>query len=131
MGWLVSSTKRPVETTWHMDRLELQLPYKLLKNIPFYAFLYLNLNPRGVYQLSKTFGPYHKMLTQYITLTQSRIQPVSLVGAISVIFGSQFSLRFTSVREMKYTSQHCCDKTMDGKMALYRECYFPNCSKSW
>jgi len=25
---------------------------------------------------------------------------------------------------MKYTSQHCCDKTLDGKMAIYRECDF-------
>jgi len=24
----------------------------------------------------------------------------------------------TSVRDMKYTSQQCCDKTVDGKMAL-------------
>jgi len=33
---------------------------------------------------------------------------------------------FTTVREMKYTSQHCCDKTMDGKLALYREALFRN-----
>ena len=32
---------------------------------------------------------------------------------------------------MKQTSQHCCDKTMDGKMALYRKCCFLNRSKSW
>jgi len=32
---------------------------------------------------------------------------------------------------MKYTSQHCCDKTMDVKMALYHECCFLNCTKSW
>ena len=38
---------------------------------------------------------------------------------------------FITVREMKYTSQHCCDITMDVKMALYRECCFPNCRKSW
>jgi len=25
---------------------------------------------------------------------------------------------------MKYTSQHCCDKTMGAKMSLYRECCF-------
>jgi len=31
---------------------------------------------------------------------------------------------------MKNTSQHYCDKTMDHEMALYRECCFPNCSKS-
>ena len=32
---------------------------------------------------------------------------------------------------LKYTSQHCCDKTMDGKTALYRGCYFRNCIKTW
>jgi len=32
---------------------------------------------------------------------------------------------------MEYTLQHCCDKVMDGKMALYRECCFPDCTKSW
>ena len=32
---------------------------------------------------------------------------------------------------MTYTSQHCCDKTMDDKMALYLEFCFPNCKKSW
>jgi len=35
---------------------------------------------------------------------------------------------FATVREIKYTSQHCCDKTKDNKMALYRECCFPNCT---
>jgi len=32
---------------------------------------------------------------------------------------------------MKYTSQHCCHKTMDVRMGLYRECCFPNCKKLW
>jgi len=32
---------------------------------------------------------------------------------------------------MKYTSQHCSDKTTDGKMALNRKCCFPNCARSW
>jgi len=32
---------------------------------------------------------------------------------------------------MKHTSQHCCDKTTDDKSALYRECCFPHCTKSW
>jgi len=36
---------------------------------------------------------------------------------------------FTTAREMKYSSQHCCDKTMDGKVALYREWCSPNCTK--
>jgi len=38
---------------------------------------------------------------------------------------------FTTLREMKYTSQNCCDKTMDDTMGLYRECCFPNCKKLW
>jgi len=33
---------------------------------------------------------------------------------------------------MKYTSQNCCDKTMDDKMALNRERCFPtSCTQSW
>jgi len=38
---------------------------------------------------------------------------------------------FAIVRQMKYISQHYCDKTMDDKMALYHECCFPNCAKWW
>ena len=38
---------------------------------------------------------------------------------------------FTTVRKMKYTSQHCCEKTIDDRMGLYRECCFPNCKKLW
>jgi len=30
---------------------------------------------------------------------------------------------------MKYTPQHCWDKTMDGKMTIYRECCFPSLYK--
>jgi len=32
---------------------------------------------------------------------------------------------------MAVTSQHGCDKAMGDKMALYRECCFRNCTKSW
>jgi len=38
---------------------------------------------------------------------------------------------FTAVKEIKYSSQHCSDKTMGEKMALYCECCFSNCTKSW
>jgi len=38
---------------------------------------------------------------------------------------------FTTIRSVKCISQHCCDKTMDVKIALNRECYFPSCTKSW
>jgi len=36
-----------------------------------------------------------------------------------------------TVGDMKYTSQHCYVKTIDDKMALYRECCFPNWTKLW
>jgi len=32
---------------------------------------------------------------------------------------------------MRYTSQHCCNKKMDDRMALYRECCFPICKILW
>jgi len=47
-------------------------------------------------------------------------------AAISVIFGSQAPNSLATVREMKYTSQHCCEK-----MAICSECFFPNCTKLW
>jgi len=37
---------------------------------------------------------------------------------------------FTAIREIKYTSQNCRDKTVDNRIALYRECCFPNGTKS-
>jgi len=55
----------------------------------------------------------------------------SVKWVISVILVVKPHIGFATVREMKYTSQHCCDKTMDDKMALYRVCCFPNCTKSW
>jgi len=38
---------------------------------------------------------------------------------------------FTTVREKKYTSQHCCDKTMDDKMALYRAAVTKQWTTKW
>jgi len=66
-------------------------------------------------------------------LTIAGADPVNLVGAISIIFGSQVSLQvhYCKTDEVGYTSQHCCHKTMDDQIALYRECCFPNCKKSW
>jgi len=52
------------------------------------------------------------------------IQSVNLVEAISVLLAKSHN-GFATVREMMYTSQHCCDKTMVDRMALYRECCFP------
>ena len=49
---------------------------------------------------------------------------------ISMIFGSQTHNGFAIVREMKDTSQHCCEKTMDDKMSLYRVCCFTNSTRS-
>jgi len=49
--------------------------------------------------------------------------------------GTPWGVRYTRLTSIKvqyckrdevgYTSQHCCDKTVDGKMALYRDCCFP------
>ena len=57
-----------------------------------------------------------------LTDDQWRIQPVSLgEGAISVVLGSQVSLRVHSCKRHEvYTSQHCCDKTVESKIAFYR-----------
>jgi len=45
----------------------------------------------------------------------AEVDPASkLKGSISVIVGIQVSLRFTTVREMKYTLQHCCEKAKNG-----------------
>jgi len=72
-----------------------------------------------------------RLLCRHLQLCEAGADPASKPrGAISVIFGSQVSLRFDYCKRMKYTSQHCCAKTMDDKMALYCECCFPNCTKS-
>jgi len=64
-------------------------------------------------------------------LIQRQIQPLRL-GGISVIFHRHVSSRVkTTPWAMKNTSQHCYDKPMDGKIALKRNCCFPNCTKSW
>jgi len=62
----------------------------------------------------------------------SKLRGRGAIGSqVSLIFDSQSYYGFTTVRQMKYTSQHRCDITMDGQIALYRECCFPNCKKSW
>ena len=62
---------------------------------------------------------------------QGRIQPVILDGRFQQYSAVKTHSAFTTVREMKYISQHPCDKITDGKMVLHRECCFPNCAKSW
>jgi len=52
------------------------------------------------------------------------IQSVNLGEAISVLLAKSHN-GFATVGEMKYTSQHCCVKTMVDRMALNRECCFP------
>ena len=72
----------------------------------------------------------HKLQALLKIVTRAGADPASKFRggeAISVIFGIQAPYGFTTVREMKYTSQHCCGKTMDDRTALYRECCFPNC----
>jgi len=65
------------------------------------------------------------------TCNQGRIQPVRLGVRYQQYLVVKSHNGFATVREMKCTSQHCWDKTMDDKMALYRECCFPNYIKSW
>jgi len=43
----------------------------------------------------------------------------------------KFHYGFTTVRGMKYNSQHGCDETVEGRMVLHRKCCFPNCTQSW
>jgi len=64
-------------------------------------------------------------------LTPGQIQPIGLGGRFQQYLLVKSHDEFTTLREMKYASQHFCDKTMDGKMALYCECCFPNCTQSW
>ena len=66
-------------------------------------------------------------LSLFTRARKAEADPVSKLrgGDFSDIVKSQNG--FAALREMKNTSQHCCDKTMDGKMALYRECCFPDC----
>jgi len=45
------------------------------------------------------------------------------VGAISVIFVKSH-YGFTTVRDMKHTSQNYCDKTVDGKWAYIANTIF-------
>ena len=64
--------------------------------------------------------------------TQGRIQPARLGGwQFQKYLVVKSHNDFPTVREMKHTSQQCCDQTMDDKKAWYRECCFPNCTKSW
>jgi len=66
----------------------------------------------------------------HCTLASYTSDPATKVrGSIFRIFGSQVSLRVTTMREMKYT--HYFDITMGNKIALHHECCFPKCTKSW
>jgi len=60
-----------------------------------------------------------------------QIQPMSLRGRLQLYLLATSHYGFTTLREMKCTSQHFCDKTMDDKMALYCKCCFRNCTQSW
>ena len=83
-----------------------------------------------------------------VASSQDRIELVTLGEAISVIFGCQGHNGFAIVREMKYTSQHSCDRTIDDRITFITNtetvrtwrkacsemvliCCYPNCSKSW
>ena len=66
-------------------------------------------------------------------LSKPGVDPASKVsgGAISVIFGSQVSLRAHYCKRDEVYFTTLLWKTMEGKMALYRESYFSNCTNSW
>jgi len=53
-----------------------------------------------------------------VKLTQGQIKSIWLRGRFSNIWLVKSHYCVTTVREMKYTSQHCCDETVDGKMSL-------------
>jgi len=74
----------------------------------------------------------HRQFQLTFSHKQGRIQPVSVGGkAISVIFGSQVSLRIHYCKtDEVYFTVHCCDKALDSKIALSRKHCFPNCKKS-
>jgi len=54
--------------------------------------------------------------------------PLALTGDA---YDSQVSQRLRYCKRDEYTSQHCCDKTMDDKVVLHRGCSFANCTKLW
>jgi len=79
------------------------------------------------------YGNYMQPKKQF-HMQSTNVTKVMRVLAFSLfIFSTQCSpaLGLGTRREMKYTSQNCSAKTMDDKMALYRECCFPNCTKLW
>jgi len=59
------------------------------------------------------------------------VHPASEPDEISVIIGSRATFRFTAVRVMKYTPQHCCGKTVGSKVDLFHQCCSSICTKSW
>ena len=64
-------------------------------------------------------------------LAPGQIQPIRLRGRFQQYLLVKPHYGFTTLGEMKYTSQHFCDKTVDDKIALYCECCFLNCTQSW
>jgi len=63
-----------------------------------------------VAQISRTVG---RPQTFHPPCAQGRTQPVSLGGDFSNIWKSHYG--FITIREMKYTSQHRCDKNWTAK----------------
>jgi len=79
-------------------------------------------------KLSWNSSVYEAVYFQFVQV-DSGPDPVSKVrGAIQEYLAVNSRNGFTTVREMKYASQYCCVKTMNCKLALYRECCFPNCT---
>jgi len=57
---------------------------------------------------------------------QGQIQPVRLGGRFQYHLLLQSHCGFTTVKEINHILEHYFDKTMDVKMVLYRECWYPN-----
>jgi len=84
--------------------------------------------PRNTF-FAQNFGI--NILSIHSCTMQTGADPASQCrGATTAIFGSEVSIgvhycKRDEVGSRSYASQHYCDKTMDGKMALYRKCCFP------
>jgi len=83
-------------------------------------------------QLRKTKSASSSGKGRKPTCAQELIEPVTLGGAILVIFGSQVSLRVHYCRKAEiYFTTLLWQNNGRQNSFICRECYFPNCTKSW
>ena len=71
------------------------------------------------------------LLLSLFMLSQGWIQPVRSGDAISVMFGSQVSLRVQYWKRSEVCLTTLLRQNNEGKMALYREWCFLNCTRPW